>query len=134
MNGKRSCPKCNQTTKLTRHHILVKRFFGSPDNAPILLICRTCHTELEKLIPEHQMQTVEFYWEVIFYFLNTNKIRVVEWNGKRSYTVRRDDEMHSLQEVIGNVIRELPGQKVSQASVLRHNADVVQDFEGGRVN
>lgn len=82
------CPKCEQRTKLTRHHILVRRYFGSPDNAPILLICRTCHTELHKLIPD-ELKTIHFYWEVVFMFLSANRIKVMEWSGNRSYIVRR---------------------------------------------
>ncbi len=83
------CPKCHRREKLTRHHILVRKWFGSPDTAPILLICRTYHTELHKMIPENELQTIYFYWDVVFVFLQSNHVRVMEWNGRRSYIVRR---------------------------------------------
>jgi len=101
---KDKCPKCRQETKLTRHHILVRQYFGSPDNAPILLICRSCHTELHKMIPENELKTVYFYWEVCFIFLQTNRLHVMEWSGKRRYTVRRYGQMQPLQREIAETL------------------------------
>lgn len=95
MKGK--CPKCKEETKLTKHHILVRQYFGSPDNAPILLICRTCHTELHKMIPENELKTIHFYWDVCFIFLQTNRIKVMEWSGNRTYTVRRYEQVQQMQ-------------------------------------
>src|SRR5258708_38585197 len=75
------CPKCEKRTRVTKHHVLPQRFYGSPANAPILLICRICHSELEKLIPENPKMTYLFYWIIIFEFLQKDTVRIVEWAG-----------------------------------------------------
>ena len=45
------CPSCLYLRDLTKHHIYPVRFFGRPKNSPILHLCRSCHDEVEKLIP-----------------------------------------------------------------------------------
>jgi len=105
------CPRCTQHTKLTRHHILVRQFFGHSETAPCILICRTCHTELHKLIPENELRTIDFYWEIVFVFLNQTRIQVVEWNGKRRYHVSKYDDrpLQSLLSAVREQVEQLPG-------------------------
>lgn len=98
------CPKCDKHKKVTRHHILPRRFFGSPPNAPILLICRSCHTDLEQLIPEKELQSHQFYWSILFVFLKTDRIRVIEWSGNRSYVVWKKYEMPPLPQATGQLL------------------------------
>lgn len=46
------CPACQNTTKLERHHLLPRRFYGSGNhNAHIVCLCSSCHNELELRIP-----------------------------------------------------------------------------------
>lgn len=61
------CPKCFRYLKLTKHHVLPRRFFG--ENSSKLLICRDCHSKLEMMIPVHEQQPPDFYREVITKFL-----------------------------------------------------------------
>lgn len=77
----RNCPKCKKCTKMTKHHVLPRRFFGSPPTAPILLICRKCHDLLETYIPQFEQQPELFYWKVLFDFLETDHIHIQEWSG-----------------------------------------------------
>jgi len=65
------CPKCNEFTALTKHHIKPKRFFGKRNNTDWIYICRDCHDDLEKLIPLKELQPVEFYYNVVELFLMT---------------------------------------------------------------
>jgi hypothetical protein len=62
------CPKCGVTQKLTKHHVLPKRHFGS--GGQTLDICRLCHDELEKLIPQERLEAVIAYYRIIIHFLN----------------------------------------------------------------
>jgi len=62
------CPKCTQNSLLTRHHIKPKRFFGN-NNQEILMICRNCHNDLEKLIPQKEKMQDSFYITIVDLFL-----------------------------------------------------------------
>ena len=65
------CPKCGEVGKLTKHHILPKRFFGY--TRKVFILCRGCHSDLEKLIPQETQKEVMFYYKVIIQFLNEEK-------------------------------------------------------------
>ena len=65
----RPCPKCKEEKVMTRHHIYPIRFFGKEDNKERFLLCRECHTDLEKYIPNYQVMPKEFYPAVIQMFL-----------------------------------------------------------------
>ena len=46
------CPACKRVGRLTRHHLLPRRFYGNGQhNEHILLLCKECHEELEVRIP-----------------------------------------------------------------------------------
>lgn len=46
------CPGCHKPGALTKHHLFPVRFFGKgKHNDNILLLCRSCHNEMEKMIP-----------------------------------------------------------------------------------
>ena len=69
---KKTCPKCGKKKKMTRHHYMPVRWYGNgANNAHILLICRKCHDDLEKLIP-YEKQSIGFYFKVVQIFLCTN--------------------------------------------------------------
>lgn len=124
------CVKCRRLKPKTRHHVLPRRFFGHSENSPCLLICRTCHSELEKEIPEKELQTIEFYWEVIFIFLKTNRVRIIEWSGSRSYVVRRQNGKADLQpvsEIIREIVDKLPRQEIPRTSLLCDNTRALQE-------
>ena len=54
------CPKCFQVRKLTRHHVLFKKFYGHTDC--VLLICRDCHDEIHSFISaEHKFSKEEYF-------------------------------------------------------------------------
>ncbi len=63
------CPKCLQIREASRHHITPVRFFGSNQNSPILYLCRDCHDEIEKQIPQHHKLDREDYFEIAAEFL-----------------------------------------------------------------
>ena len=63
------CPKCGKEKAMTRHHIYPIRHFGKgKHNKELYLLCRTCHDNLERLIP-FEVMPVEFYSAVIQVFL-----------------------------------------------------------------
>lgn len=63
------CPKCCTLQLGTRHHVYPRRFFGESDDAPIFWLCRRCHNQLERLIPEKQELQPEDYVEILRQFL-----------------------------------------------------------------
>lgn len=63
------CPSCKKITEGTRHHILPVRFFGSNENSPILYLCRPCHDEIEKLIPQFTRLDRDEYFQIAVEFL-----------------------------------------------------------------
>lgn len=62
------CPKCKEFCQLTRHHIRPKRFYGK-NTDEILWICRTCHDNIELLIPREEKKDDNFYYQVVEIFL-----------------------------------------------------------------
>lgn len=60
------CPVCKKEKHLTRHHILPRRFFGNIEE--IVLVCRICHDDIEKEIPDYQKMTTEFYYDILIKF------------------------------------------------------------------
>jgi len=62
------CPKCKQYKPMTRHHIYPKCFYGKEKNDTVFLLCRDCHTELEKNIPSFRMPH-SFYPNVVLAFI-----------------------------------------------------------------
>lgn len=63
MSGK--CHKCNKHKVLTKHHVLPKRHFKH--SHVILYLCRSCHSELERIIPDKRVHT-RFYFYVLIVF------------------------------------------------------------------
>ena len=67
------CPACRlkYTKSLerqkTKHHILPKRFFNGKGGK--IDICRKCHNELEKRIPQKRMLSKERYLEITVKFI-----------------------------------------------------------------
>jgi hypothetical protein len=98
------CEKCRTRRRLTRHHVLPRRFFGSPDDAPICVLCRPCHDELERLIPLKVEMPIPFYWTTLFRFLGSDRVRIVQWCGRRSYHAR----LRQVQEAAGDEVHAVP--------------------------
>lgn len=44
------CPKCIRVRAKTAHHVFPREFFGEQPNGPFLLLCVTCHAELERIV------------------------------------------------------------------------------------
>ncbi|MDA3815585.1 MAG: hypothetical protein PF549_04430 [Patescibacteria group bacterium] len=42
------CPKCFKLKRLTKHHILPKRFYKRNDHT--IYLCRDCHDEIEVIL------------------------------------------------------------------------------------
>lgn len=63
------CPKCLEIAVLTKHHCFPKRFFPNQPKPVCLWICRTCHDELERLIPYRRKMPRNFYLDVAKHFL-----------------------------------------------------------------
>lgn len=65
------CPKCNEIKQLTKHHIYPKRHFGKGrKNNKTIRICRSCHDDIERLIPFDE-QPIAFYPHIVSVFLST---------------------------------------------------------------
>ena len=63
------CPKCLYLRDGTKHHVMPRRFFRTNSNSPLLFLCRSCHTDLEKLIPQHDKLRKEDYLQIAREFL-----------------------------------------------------------------
>ncbi len=63
------CPSCLYLRDLTKHHIYPVRFFGRPKNSPIMWLCRSCHDEIEKIIPQHELLHKRDYLQLSREFL-----------------------------------------------------------------
>lgn len=63
------CPKCGEEKPMTRHHVYPKRFFGTRYSNSLYLLCRECHNELEKYIPQQELMPKAFYLAIIEVFL-----------------------------------------------------------------
>jgi hypothetical protein len=61
------CPKCLLILPGTKHHLFPKRFFGS--EGPLLYLCRNCHSDLEKIIPQFQELEKDDYLQITREFL-----------------------------------------------------------------
>ena len=64
------CPACLYLRDLTKHHIYPRRFFGTPQNSPILHLCRGCHDKLELLIPRDEKLSKQDYLQICREFLD----------------------------------------------------------------
>ena len=62
------CPKCGVNQKLTKHHIVPVRHGGRKKQ--VLFICRECHNELEKVIPQKPILEDIEYYKIVIRFLN----------------------------------------------------------------
>ena len=58
------CPKCFELKRMTRHHIVPKRFRVSDTGKYKLLICRDCHDIFENILPKKRTLSVEEYMTV----------------------------------------------------------------------
>jgi hypothetical protein len=64
------CPGCTFQGGLTRHHILPCRIFGrGRHNEHIVLLCRDCHNEVEKLIPLTEVLQTWQYFAIVAKFI-----------------------------------------------------------------
>jgi len=67
------CPKCKEWGPLTRHHILPVRFFPKQTEPDVIFLCRTCHDELEKIIPLGERRPRTFYYKAVILFIGLSK-------------------------------------------------------------
>jgi len=73
-NGKRGkmgiCPKCHAKRVLTKHHVLPRRhYFGEGE---VVLLCRKCHDDMEKIINRRERLTRDEYRKLARKFLTRN--------------------------------------------------------------
>jgi len=61
------CPKCKNLEVLEKHHYCPQRFYGR--NPFYIKLCRKCHEEVEKLIPETRRLPAVEYFEIIYCFI-----------------------------------------------------------------
>jgi hypothetical protein len=67
MNPTKECPCCGEVKPMTKHHIFPVRHFGRKNNTFIFMLCRECHSELERYIPFAQMPRA-FYNAIMLVF------------------------------------------------------------------
>lgn len=78
------CPACGRpyepyTSKKkgkirSEHHVLPRRFFKEDNNKTVHL-CRLCHSELERDIPQWKRQTPEHYLKILNLFLRKRALQ-----------------------------------------------------------
>lgn len=63
------CAKCHKLGLQTKHHLLPKRHYGNGrKNDKVLILCRKCHDEIERLLP-YEKKSKNFYIEVTSKFI-----------------------------------------------------------------
>lgn len=70
------CCKCFKFGKITKHHLLPKRFFGTNDK--ILYLCATCHREIEAILPRGRKLTKQEYRDIHQDWLRGHHVIVTE--------------------------------------------------------
>jgi len=74
MDRARTCLKCKTSEaqkEITKHHIFPKRFFGNGKrNNHHIRLCRSCHDELERLIPFAEEKPRSFFLRVLWSWIN----------------------------------------------------------------
>lgn len=70
-----TCPKCHLRKRMTSHHVFPRRHFGNnrTQRRLRLRICRSCHDDLERLIPFERMPAT-FYVQVVVDFLGEEHV------------------------------------------------------------
>lgn len=64
----KECPACGGVVSMTSHHIFPVRHYGRKNNNHVLLLCRSCHSQLERYIPYAAMPR-DFYNAIVIVFL-----------------------------------------------------------------
>jgi hypothetical protein len=64
------CAKCGAKNNLTRHHIYPQRYF--PHSRRVVILCRDCHTRLERLIPK-EVKALYEYEAILVRFLSAKR-------------------------------------------------------------
>ena len=65
-----TCPACHEKTKLERHHICPRRFYGKgKHNDHIVLLCTDCHRDIESLIPQERKMPTCWYFGIVARFI-----------------------------------------------------------------
>ena len=68
---KKRCPGCHiSNLPMTAHHVFPRNLFGRKGNNIVFLLCRRCHSELHKRIPQNDRKTREWYYQVLLDFLS----------------------------------------------------------------
>jgi hypothetical protein len=99
------CRKClreylpnRHERKRTLHHVLPRRFFGH--EGWCVELCRSCHDEIEKLIPYKEKMATQWYWNLVFHFFQETHVHVVDWSSRNEAIAYRSKyEMPSLQRM-----------------------------------
>ena len=68
MRPTKECPACGEMVAMTSHHIFPRRIYGRKSNNHVILICRRCHSSLERYIPDAPMPR-DFYNAIVIVFL-----------------------------------------------------------------
>jgi len=68
MRPTKECPACGVVCSMTSHHIFPVRIYGRKNNNHVLLLCRSCHSHLERYIPYAPMPR-DFYNAIVKVFL-----------------------------------------------------------------
>lgn len=64
------CVGCQTVRPLERHHIRPRRFYGNnTGNQHIVLLCTTCHRELETKIPLERQMPDYWYFLIVAVFI-----------------------------------------------------------------
>ena len=56
-----TCKKCGEWKASTRHHLLPRRIYGRRNNSRVVLLCRECHSLLERRIPYKQIPRRHYF-------------------------------------------------------------------------
>ncbi len=72
------CGKCLEVKHLHKHHIYPKRHFKN-QNIERFPLCRSCHDELEKMIPFRKLKNKHDYVKILAKFLRDDKRRGRKW-------------------------------------------------------
>ena len=68
------CPKCCEIKRLTKHHVFPKRYYRRNQKPVCMWLCRTCHDQLELMIPLERMGK-GFYLTVVKRFMQNHNMQ-----------------------------------------------------------
>lgn len=95
-------PKCgNSKGKLTKHHVFPQLHYGRNNQLGECYLCRSCHDELERMIP-HEKMPDSFYPKVLATFMKGECLSKDSYSRGRNYRPKKKRVMYRFLRRLRN--------------------------------